>query len=152
MEAAADRFLASHGGFGKRQGFYTDSDLRKQSHGIKSFEDLAEAVPDVTSAPNESLARLVHCLRKVQFSDTEHNVVYAMIELYSGPRRPVFRAVARRAKCSTSEAYACWGSAAKKILDWAEAHPTEIDARREMIELLIEVFGSYAVRLAGICW
>lgn len=148
-ERESDRLIAASGGFGKEQGVYTETEFRKQGEGIRSLEDLGEqSVGPVQSG--EPLARLIRCLLHVTFTDNEASVLEAMRDLYTGPRRPVFRAVARRARCSVSTAFAAWASGAAKIVDWAEAHPTSPDPRREMIELLVEVFGSYAVRLTGL--
>ena len=145
LEAESDRLLRRY--FGKRQGIYPERTMD-----LASIRDSHIGQLRVEPYPtNEPLRRLVNCLHQVSLTDTEERVLQALIALYAGTGpRPVFRAVAKRAQCAPSTACVAFHSAAAKLLAWAEAHPPTPDPRQEMIDLLVEVFGWYAVRLAGI--
>jgi hypothetical protein len=158
-ERAADGLLRAHGGFGKGKGYYRESDLADQWPRAVSLEDLAidEAVVANESPAavglSGSAAWLSRCLECAGLSEGENDVVSAMITLYAdSDKRPVFRAVAREAGCSVRWAWVQWNGAASKLVCWAESHPNVSspgEGRNMMIQILVEVFGSYAVRLAG---
>ncbi len=158
MEALSDAYFARHGGTGRVAGVYTEQHLRDEwiRHHVESLEGLTEAQlveiapPELLEPTGSPLARLVRCLPRCGLTETENKVLRAMIQCYTGPRRPVFRMVARVAKCSPTTACASWASAARKIVHWAEEHPIKSNPRRDMIEVLRQAFGGYALRLAGL--